>query len=449
MRRRLIAGAAYLMLVVIVGLTVPFAAALGTRLTDELGARVEREAFAVASIVEDRLERGQAAGFQTLIERLATRIGGRVIVTDHHGVLLADSLQPPGLPPPNYSSRPEIASALAGQPTWLVRSSQSLGYDLMVSAVPVRSAGRIFGAVRISFPMSAVNAAIHRSWWFLAAVGVVTFVVGLILAAWLARWVTRPLRVAASVARQIEGGDLEARVPAGGPPEVRELAHDLNAMTDRLSDLLRANREFAANASHQLRTPLTALRLSLEEIRDGTDPHGEVEHAIEQADRLRDVVSALLELGASRERGSDVVDVGAVARELRRDGEPRVEVRGDGSVVGDDSRVRQVIGNVVDNARRHATSLVEVTIEARGDRIVVVVDDDGAGVPEDDRARVFDRFARGTQPRGTGSGLGLSVARELAAADGGTVEVTDGPLGGARFEIAYRAAEEPVTVPAP
>jgi len=447
MRRRLIAGAAYLMLVVVVGLTVPFAATLGTRLTDELGARVEREAFAVASFVEDRLERGRTAGFQPMIERLAARIGGRVIVTDQQGVLMADSLQPPGVPPPNYSSRPEVAQALAGQPTWAVRASHSLGYDLMVSAVPVRSAGQVFGVVRISFPMSAVNAAIHRSWWFLAAVGAVTLVVGLILAAWLARWVTRPLRTAASVARQIEGGDLEARVPTGGPPEVRELAHDLNAMTDRLSDLLRANREFAANASHQLRTPLTALRLSLEEMRDGADPRAEVGHAIEQTDRLRDVVAALLELGASRERGSEIVDVGALARELLNGPGPTLEVTGEGTAVGDGSRIRQVVGNVVDNARRHATSLVRITVEPRGERVIVVVDDDGPGVPEEDRARVFDRFARGSRPRGAGSGLGLSVARELAAADGGTIELIDGPLRGARFEIAYPAAAEPATLP--
>jgi signal transduction histidine kinase len=448
MRRRLIAGAAYLMLVVVVGLTVPFAATLGTRLTDELGARVEREAFAVASIVEDGLERGRTAGFQPLIERLATRIGGRVIVTDQHGVLLADSFQPPGAPPPNYSSRPEIARALAGNPTWAVRPSQSLGYDVMVSAVPVRSAGHVLGAVRISFPMSAVNAAIHRAWWFLGAVGAATLLLGLILAAWLARWVTRPLRAAASVARQIEGGDLDARVPAGGPPEVRELAGDLNAMTDRLADLLRANREFAANASHQLRTPLTALRLSLEEIRDGTDPRGEVEHAIEQADRLRDVVTSLLALGASRERGSEIVDVGALARELAA-ADPSLETIGEGAALGEESRIRQVVGNVVDNARRHTTTIVRVTVEPRGDRIVVAVDDDGPGVAAEDRSRVFDRFARGTRPRGAGSGLGLSVARELAGADGGTVEVTDGPLGGARFEIVYPAAPQPAAVRSP
>ena len=446
MRRRLIAGAAYLLVVVVVGLTVPFAATLGTRLTDELGARVEREAFAVASIVEDRLERGRTAQMQRLIRNLSSRIGGRVIVTDHSGVLLADSLQPPGLHPPTYASRPEIASALAGRPVWEVRPSHTLGYDLMVSAVPIRSAGRVFGAVRISFPMSAVHAAIHRSWWFLAAVGVVTLLVGLLLAAGLARWITRPLRVAASVARRIEGGDLKARVPAGGPPEVRELGRDFNAMTDRLADLLRANREFAANASHQLRTPLTALRLSLEEIRDGVDPRGEAEHAIVQADRLRDVVDALLALGTARERGFAPVDVAAIARELEG-GEPiLLEVEGAGIALGDESRVRQVLGNVVDNARRHAASTVRVTVERRGDRVVVAVDDDGPGIAVEERARVFDRFARGSSPTGTGSGLGLAVARELAAADGATIEIADGRLGGARFEVSYRAAAQPAAV---
>ena len=448
MRRRLILGAAYLLLVVVAGLAVPFGLTLSRRLTSDLGGRVERQAFAVAAAVEDRLEHGDAASLQSLVAPFAKRIGGRVLLTDRSGVLLADSLQAPGPDAPSYRSRPEIARALAGAPNWEVRTSRSLGYDLLVSAVPVGSAGRILGAVRISFPMAELRAAVRRSWWFLGAVGAVALAAGLALAAWLAGWATSALATAASVARRIAGGDLRARVPEAGPPEVRGLATDMNAMADRVVDMVRGEREFAANASHQLRTPLSALRLSLEEALAGTDPRREVEHALVQADRLNAVVGSLLALGRARERGATAVDLAGVAEELVASLPPngvRVEVSGSGVVLADPDRVRQVVGNLLENAGRFARARVLVEVTRDRDGVAVLVDDDGPGIPEADRARVFDRFYRGRLPGGPGSGLGLPLARELAAADGGTVVALESPLGGARFEVVYPAVPGPVT----
>ncbi|HXJ66949.1 MAG TPA: ATP-binding protein, partial [Actinomycetota bacterium] len=421
MRRRLMLAATYLLVVVIVGLAVPFAVSLQHRLVDQLGGRVEREAYAVGAAVEDPLEKGITAGLQPFARRVAQRIGGRVLVTDANGVLLADSLQAPGPNPPSYAGRPEIASALAGTPNWEVRHSTTLGTDLLVSAVPVRSAKGIVAAVRISYPMDAVTGSVHRAWAFLALVGAVTLLIGLLLAAWLARWLSRPLGNAAAVARRIAGGELDARVPVEGPPEVQELADDMNAMTERLSDLVRANREFAANASHQLRTPLTALRLTLEEAADGPDPRGEARNALQEADRLEAIVSSLLSMGADPAPGADAVDVAALARSIvdeRPPAGPEVVVEGSGAARADAVRLRQVLGNLVDNAVRFARRRVVVAIRAGGSRTLVAVEDDGPGIAPEERARVFDRFSRGRDPRGPGSGLGLAVARELARADG-------------------------------
>jgi signal transduction histidine kinase len=444
MRRRLIFGAAYLLLIVVVGLAVPFGITLGRRLTAELGGRVEREAFAVGAAIEDQLETGKLGDLQPLAEAFARQVGGRVLITNAHGLLLADSLQPPGPTPPSYASRPEIAAALAGTANWEVRPSVSLGYDLMVSAVPVRSSAGILGTVRISYPMAEVREAIYRGWLFLAAIGLVAILVGLTLAAFLARWAIRPLRSAGRVARRIAEGDLEARVPESGPPEVRELARDLNVMTDRLADRIRADREFAGNAAHQLRTPLAALRLSLEEARDGPDPSGEIGHALEEADRLGGVIASLLELARQRERGAERVDLADLARavvaEIGNGADPQVRVTGVGSALADPSRVRQVVANLVDNARRHARLAVRVTVRPDGSDIVLSVDDDGPGVPKAERTRLFDRFYRGHAPRGSGSGLGLAVGKDLAESDGATIVVGSSDLGGARFEVRYPAA---------
>ncbi len=444
MRRRLVLGATYLLLVVVIGLVVPFGVSLGRRLTEELGGRVEREAFAVGAAIEDLLESAAHEELQPVVERMAQRIGGRVIVTDAEGTLLADSLRAPGTAPPSYAGRPEVRRALQGYPNRAVRSSRSLGYDILVSAVPIGSSDRVLGAVRISYPMKGVRSAIRRSFLFLGLIGLTTLITGMLLAAWLARWIARPLRQAAVTARRIAAGDLDARVPEGGPPEVSELARDLNTMTDRLADLLRANREFAANASHQLRTPLTALRLRLEEALDGPDPRAEAAHALRQAERLERVVESLLALGESRVHATESVDVGevaeAVASEVAEPG-PVPEIWGAGLAMADPERLRQVLTNLTDNARRSARRRVRIDVEeGANDRVVIRVDDDGPGVPPEDRERIFDRFYRGTRAEGRGSGLGLAVARELARADGAELRLTTGELGGACFELSYPSA---------
>jgi two-component system, OmpR family, sensor kinase len=214
-------------------------------------------------------------------------------------------------------------------------------------------------------------------------------------------------------------------------------------MTERLSDVLRANREFAANASHQLRTPLTALRLSLEEAVEGDDPRTDARTALGEADRLALIVQSLLALGADREPSAEPIEVAEVARSVVDERPLRgvtVVVRGEGYADAGRDRLEQVLGNLVDNAVRFARGQVRVDISRDADRVMVRVDDDGPGVPDAERTRVFDRFTRGGEPRGQGSGLGLAVARELASVDGASISIGDSELGGARFELNYPAA---------
>jgi signal transduction histidine kinase len=447
MRRRLILAAAYLLLVVIVGLAVPFGVTLARRLTQELGQRVEREAFTVGAAVEDRLEVRDLSALQTMVVAFANQIGGRVLLTDASGALLADSLVAPRTPGPSYASRPEIALALTGEPNWEVRGSSSLGHDILVSAVPVVSAGSVLGVVRISYPMASVTAAIHRSWAFLAAVGTAALLAGLALAWFLARWVARPLGEAAAVARRIADGELGARVADAGPPEVRELGRDMNLMAERLADRARSDREFASNAAHQLRTPLTSLRLSLEEALAESDPSAEIGHALKETDRLAGVVDALLALGRAGAEDARSVDLFAMARAIadgmHRDG-VTIDVVDDGAspARAEPGRAREVVRNLMENAMRFARTAVRVVVDRRDGRVRVRVEDDGPGVPQGERSRVFDRFYRGPNPAGPGSGLGLAVAGALAEADGAHLGVGSSSLGGASFEVSYPADAE-------
>jgi signal transduction histidine kinase len=441
--RRLMLGATYLLVAVIVSLAVPFGITLGRRLTAELGGRVEREAYAVAMSVEDHFEAGAIARLQPTVVRFAERIGGRIVITDTEGTLVADSLDPPGANPPNYGTRPEIADALSGEGNWSTRHSNSLGRDLLVSAVPIRSGDRILGAVRISYPMDEVTGSVHRGYLYLGVVAVLVLATGLGLSYWLSRWVVRPLRAAASSARSIAAGDLNARVPVSGPEEVQELARDLNAMTDELSDLVRANREFAADASHQIRTPLTALRLSLESAGDGGDPKREIAAALRQTERLQHTVDALLAMARAPTSGVENVNLADCAREAiasLQDSPIEIQVDGQASTTGDRVRIVQTITNLVENACRFADSRVVVSIRQGAGYASVRVDDDGPGIEPDERQRVFDRFFRGRRPMGEGSGLGLTVARELARVDGGDIAIAPSVLGGACFEIVYETS---------
>ena len=178
----------------------------------------------------------------------------------------------------------------------LIRHSVDLGGDLLVVASPVLADRQVVGTVRLSQPMAAVDARVRRSWEAIAAVAAVVAIVGLAVAWGLATSLARPLHSLAGTAERLGQGDLSARAEAAGPPDVAAVAVELNRMAAELTALLDAQREFVANASHQMRTPLTGLRLRLEALATGPPPDPEAELALREVDRMSDLVADLLVL---------------------------------------------------------------------------------------------------------------------------------------------------------
>jgi signal transduction histidine kinase len=360
----------------------------------------------------------------------------------------------------SFVSRPEIARALAGEIATGTRFSHTLGTNLLYVAVPVASSGVVHGAVRITYPTSTVDARIRRYWLALAAIAAIVLALAAAVGLVLARSTTRPLREVEEAAEAAGGGDLTARAPVGsGPGEVRALAATFNEMVARLDQLVDSQRAFVGDASHQLRTPLTALRLRLENLEAGVDGanRDELDGALAEVDRLSRLVDGLLAL-ARADAGAEAsapLDVRAAIlerleawRALAEERRVRLEaaVEGDPWARAAPDRIEQVLDNLLSNAidASPGDAAVEVSARGDGDWVELHVRDDGPGMSAEQRERAFDRFWRGGSGE-SGSGLGLAIVRRLVVSDGGTVELRDGPSGGLDAVVRLRAASRAAT----
>ncbi len=270
----------------------------------------------------------------------------------------------------------------------------------------------------------------------------------------------RPVEAIRAQVADIGGGDLHERVPE--PPtndEIGRLARTMNAMLDRLQVADAAQAQFVSDASHELRTPIAVIRHELEVGLHGTDDVLLREIAAEVLDedlRMQRLVEDLLLLARRDGRAGEPVaakrtlvdlDDIALTEAHRVNTDKQVITSGisAGQVRGDPDHLVRVVRNLVDNALRHATSVVDVAVISTGDgRVVLSVDDDGSGVADADRTRIFERFGRLDEARARddgGSGLGLAIVAGLAADHGATVAVDASPtLGGARFTVTFTDA---------
>ncbi|GGV43031.1 two-component sensor histidine kinase [Streptomyces longisporoflavus] len=244
--------------------------------------------------------------------------------------------------------------------------------------------------------------------------------------------------------------DLARRVPEPDThDEIARLATTTNETLAALQTSVERQRRFVADASHELRSPIASLRTQLE-VGAAHPELLDVEGAVEDTVRLQELAADLLllaRLDAGERPGEGRVDLAALAREeLSQRTRDRADVRMDlknAEVAGSRSQLARVLGNLVNNAQRHASSHVTVSTRADGGWAVLEVADDGDGVPQDERDRIFERFVRLDDARTRddgGAGLGLAIARDVAARHGGTLTVREAPGGGALFELRVPAA---------
>ena len=436
-------------------LEVPLAINLQRRVLSEAQSSAEAGALLVAANIG-----GARTAQPPILQRYVTRHfpdqeNGRVIVINPDGVLIADSAGSQDLGQ-SYATprRPELMRVLqTPEATSEIRHSDALGQDLLVAAAPIIDETTFYGAVRVSQLMGEVQDRVRRVIAGLVIIGLGALFAGLIVAFVLAGSFSRPLRKLAAVAKRLGGGDLTARAETiEGASEIVQLARSFDDMADRLEATVKAQREFVSNASHQLRTPLTGMKLRIEAAMAG-GPSEEVRRQLEAADtevdRLAGIVNRLLVMARRIEEGgpSEIDLDEAVHRALERwrerasrQGATLTATGEGGRAMGESADLDQILDNLIDNAVAYAPGPVKIETGRADGRAFLAVEDVGPGIAADERHRVTDRFFRGrTAPKG-GTGLGLAIVRDLAEKWGGTVIVGPADGGGTRIEVRLNAA---------
>jgi len=455
--RRFLATYIALALVVLASLEIPLGIQYGRSERRDLTGRIEQDALLMGTFAEDSLERGLTKPPASLV-RIANgyqrQPGGRVVIVDAHGLSLLDTKPPlPGRR--SFASRPELASALGGRIATGERYSNTLATNLIYVAVPVASGGVIRGAVRITYPTATLDARVRRYWLLLGATGGVVLGLATVVGILFARTLTRPLSRLEQTAAAVGAGDLQARAPTtAGPPEVRTLASELNRTVARLDSLLRSQNEFVADASHQLRTPLAALRLRLENLERDVDDAGKpsLEGALAEVNRLGHLVEGLLTLARAdaAHPNPEPIDIPTLVTtrvdawsEQLATREITIETRVPEGVaaLATPGSLEQVLDNLISNALHAMSRGGHLTLDAAraGGAVELHVRDTGPGMTAEQRSRALGRFWRASSA-GSGTGLGLAIVNRLVSADGGTVELRDAQGGGLDVVVELPAA---------
>ncbi|MFD7435783.1 ATP-binding protein [Streptomyces sp. NPDC059861] len=471
MTRRLLLSYLSLAGLVLLGLEIPLGVVYSRAERERIVTAANGEADAVAAFAELSLAAGRRDELVQRAGHCAERIGGQVVVLAADGTVLAASPALPAGQERALAARPEVAAALRGRGTTDVRASTTRGVHYLSVAAPVGHRGRAQGAVLITLPTDAVHDRVGRVWLLLALAGLAVLTgVGAVAFAF-ARWAGHPIRRLEEAAQRLADGSPAARVPiTSGPPEVRSLASVFNRTALRLEHLLAAQQAFAGEASHQLKTPLAALRLRLENLEPAVARRARpgLAAAVTETDRLARMVEGLLAMARLEEDAAALpgpVGVGEVCAERHRTWLPLFEREGVslvlfagsvGPVLAVPGAVEQILDNLLSNALRASPAGSTVTVELRLHAparrpprdsrpcwVDLHVTDEGPGMTADQRVRAFDRFWRAPGAPKGGTGLGLSLVQRLAHASGGEVTLRPAATGGLDAVVRLPSAEPP------
>ena len=394
MRRRLIQSTLAVVLVVIAVFGVSLVIVETRTITSTAQERVDTEAVRLASIVDSRLLGDETVNASVLREQIQ---GDRYA-----------EIRIPGKPVIQVGDKPDG------------------------DVISARERGEEGETVTVQEPRSSVTREVGRTLLIIAAVALLAVIAAVLLAVRQANRIASPLTDLGETGERLGSGDPRPRHRRYGVPELDRVADVLDASAERIARMLTAERRLAADASHQLRTPLTALSMRLEEITLTDDPDTVKEEAtiaLTQVERLTDVVERLLTNSRDPRSGSAVTfDLDEVIQQQLAERRPAYRSAGRAIVssgkrhltaVGTPGAVAQVLAALIENSLMHGGGTVALRTRVTGNQAVIEVTDEGPGIPADLGARIFERAISGRNS----TGIGLAVARDLAEADGGRLEM--------------------------
>jgi signal transduction histidine kinase len=447
MAARLLVIVLFLVGLLAAGLGVPLALSYAqarqlTMFTDRL-----TDTIFYASLAERPITQADTTGLATELERYDQVYGVAVLVLDEDGRLVATSRQPP--PVLDADARERVELALANRRSDVYPLLLPWDERPLVLAEPVLVDTEVRGVAVTIAPTDALRAEELRVWSLVVAAGLAALAMGVVVALPIVRWILRPVRrldegtgrVAAAV---LAGADPEPVADGSGPPELRRLSVSFDRMAETVAQAYAAQRAFVADASHQLRNPLTALRLRLSNLDGHVDAAAAEDHAaaLEEAERLSTLLDGLLALARAERTAPPVVtDVDAGVEDRLDAWRPLAEhmdlqlVRGGVAglrVLAPEGAIETVLDAVLDNAVKFAPpgSAISVRTAAVDGRVEIAVRDTGPGMAPEELERATGRFWRSPAQSNTeGSGLGLAIAARTLEVAGGEL-VLELPSGG-------------------
>ncbi len=441
-----------LSLLAVVALAIPLALTLANSRTATLAAERDRQLAALADAAAV-----PGTPLQRLVDRYHQVYGEGLLVVDADEQAQASSglgVSDPGVA---TAARNTLVDAPASQwapiMPWDRRS--------LMATAGIRQDGELVGAVVLAVDSAAARRDIARSWLWVAAGCLVVLMVAAIVARALTRWVLRPLDGLERAVAEMTEGVAGPPADVAGPPELRHYTSAFNTMAQVVRASLERQRRLVADASHQLRNPLAAVRLRADSLADSVTESGQptYQSMTGELDRLENLLGQLMRLArAEQVSGSRQVGLSATAGESTNLGDVIAERIAFWQPVAEDKDaqlldrsnhsdlsvqvarhdVEQLLDVALDNALRYAGRAATVTVSTRqtDETAELIVSDDGSGLPDEDLSRASARFWRGKDD-GAGTGLGLAIAAEIAAGHGGTVGVEKAPEGGllVRFRL--------------
>lgn len=442
LRRRIVASTAVVSSLVVLALALTTYVVVRGYLVGQRDAVVQREAFANARVVSSLLPVQE--GDPTAVLGSLRSEPGSIVLVRSDGEWLSSSI---GVGPESLPA--ELLRALDDGDVATMRYSGDGGPRIAV-VVPLATEDLDYVEV---FPLDGLESALNALRATLVIAALAMAGAGAALGAWATRRALSPLLATGQAAQRLAAGDLTARLDSPADPDLRPFVIAFNEMADSLTERIEQEGRFASDVSHELRTPVATIRAATDVLLRRRDELGDrgreaLDLLSEEVDEFDRLVTDLLEISRLEATepevtaGADHVDLADLVRRLARQHcavAPPVEVVPDGAnteVLTHRLRVERILGNLLRNAEIHGTGCRALTIVVEAHTVRVAVDDQGPGVPEGERTRVFERFARGDDARQRpGSGLGLAIAHEHARHLGATLLVGDAPGIGARFTL--------------